>query len=399
MHLFLSLTGIILSAILLYFNARNNKSTIYLGIFFLLAGLYGTAHFFLFNSHSATVGAIVLTVSGFIPFLIGQSLYLYIRSTLNDNPSLQKRDAWHLLPLCLLPILLASYLFTPWSKKLEVAGKFQDYLNGANSLQALLQGNTLLIFTVFILAGIFYFGYVLWSAVMVLRFARQHKGRQISRFQQVTLRWIIAFIAIEILLVAGELVVMTKYFAFGDLGGYDTFSFLFNILGMGPIAILVMTFFSPGILYGLPRLPEEGEFSESVSFPEEASQSSEKSRSLYLAADYLQYIGQEADACMEQYRPFTNPGFSLAELSVLTHIPTHHLTYFFREGRNQSFTEYRTQWRVLHARNLIEEGMTSKMTLEAIGLLAGFTSRNTFHRAFKEMVGVTPGQLAEQLQK
>lgn len=36
MLLFLSILGIFLSLILLYFNARKNMSTIYLGIFFLL---------------------------------------------------------------------------------------------------------------------------------------------------------------------------------------------------------------------------------------------------------------------------------------------------------------------------------------------------------------------------
>jgi len=39
MQLILSILGIFLSAILLWFNARENKSTIYLGLFFILTSL------------------------------------------------------------------------------------------------------------------------------------------------------------------------------------------------------------------------------------------------------------------------------------------------------------------------------------------------------------------------
>jgi len=83
MQLYLSLSGIILSAILLYFNARNNKSTIYLGIFSLLAGLYSFSYYALLNSGSVTLAVVVL---------------------------LRKHDLWHLLPVLLFLIMTSPYL-------------------------------------------------------------------------------------------------------------------------------------------------------------------------------------------------------------------------------------------------------------------------------------------------
>lgn len=123
MQLLLSVSAILLSAILLYFNARDNKSTIYLGGFFLLAGLYTFILYALFNSGSVKLACIVLVNSGFLPFLIGPSLYFYIRSVLKDDPVLKKHDWWHLLPVFLFLVMAFPYLLTSWSHKIEVAGK------------------------------------------------------------------------------------------------------------------------------------------------------------------------------------------------------------------------------------------------------------------------------------
>ncbi|MCX6224522.1 MAG: helix-turn-helix domain-containing protein [Bacteroidia bacterium] len=109
-----------------------------------------------------------------------------------------------------------------------------------------------------------------------------------------------------------------------------------------------------------------------------------------LESDYLQSIGRGADAFMEKFQAYTNSGFNLAELSLLIHVPVHHLAYYFREEKKQSFTEYRNEWRVKHAKNLMKKGKNIEMTLEAIGLLSGFPNRDSFRAAFHRIEGVTP---------
>ncbi len=99
---------------------------------------------------------------------------------------------------------------------------------------------------------------------------------------------------------------------------------------------------------------------------------------------------------MENFQPYTNPGFNLAELSVLIHIPVHHLAYYFREDKKKSFLDYRNEWRVKHAKNLMKEGKNIEMTLEAIGLLSGFPNRDSFRTAFHRTEGVTPAVYISQ---
>jgi YesN/AraC family two-component response regulator len=86
----------------------------------------------------------------------------------------------------------------------------------------------------------------------------------------------------------------------------------------------------------------------------------------------------------------------MAQLSVYTQIPVHHLSFYFREEKKQHFNEYRNEWRVNHAKVLIKEGKANEITLEAIGLLSGFSTRNTFFKSFKKVEGISPGVFADQ---
>jgi AraC-like DNA-binding protein len=399
MHLFLSLSGIILSAILLYFNARNNKSTIYLGIFFLLVGLYSFSFYALLNSGSVTLAASVLVSSGILPYLIGPSLFFYIRSVLEDNPVLKKHDLWHLLPVLIFLILTSSFQLSSWTFKKEIAGKFISDISSQGHLNTAFLGSNLLVYIVFILPAILVLAYVIWSSGLLFTFLRHKREQQVFISRQSTIQWIKAFLGIEILLVSFHLLFMIMIFGFGELRGFATLNTLQLIMGIGPMAILLLTFFSPGILYGLPRVPARQVETKKPDPPTSKSISNGKANTKQLESNYLQSIGRDADDCMEKFKPYTNPGFSLAELSVLLHIPVHHLTYYFREEKKQSFTDYRSEWRIKHAKNLMEEGKNSEMTLEAIGLLSGFPNRDSFRAAFQRIEGVTPTAFISQKQE
>ena len=117
---------------------------------------------------------------------------------------------------------------------------------------------------------------------------------------------------------------------------------------------------------------------------------------LNLESDYLHSIGRKADFCMKEFHPYLKPNFNLFKLSVLIDIPVHHLAYYFREEKKQTFNDFRNEWRINHAKRLIREGKASELTMEAIGLLSGFTSRNTFLKAFKKAEGIAPAVFAAQ---
>jgi AraC-like DNA-binding protein len=165
---------------------------------------------------------------------------------------------------------------------------------------------------------------------------------------------------------------------------------LLAILGL--IGLLISPFFFPEILYGLPRLPNQ--YVNEVKGRKNRQGHSSKNNKMTLEGEYLIMIKQKADQYMIDYKPYLQKDFNLTALSVLIHIPVHHLAFYFREERKQSFINYRNQFRIEYAKDLIREGKAKELTLEAIGILSGFANRNAFITAFKREVGVSPHEFA-----
>jgi AraC-like DNA-binding protein len=113
--------------------------------------------------------------------------------------------------------------------------------------------------------------------------------------------------------------------------------------------------------------------------------------------EYLKTIEHQAIRCMREHKPYLDPDCNLFTFSKLIDVPAHHLAYYFREVKKQRFNDYRNEWRVNHAKALITEGKANEITLEAIGMLSGFSSRNAFINDFKKLEGVSPGVFANRL--
>ena len=115
-----------------------------------------------------------------------------------------------------------------------------------------------------------------------------------------------------------------------------------------------------------------------------------------LTAEKLDEMEAQLDLYLEANKPFLKTHFSLAQLSASLDIPVHHLNYYFRKRQQSNFLEQRMQWRIRHAKELIDAGKDKVITLEAIGLESGFQSRTTFFVNFKEIIGESPSAYADR---
>ena len=125
MLLFLSLTGILLSIILLYHNARKYPSTVYLALFFFAISTYSFIQYVMLYSKSEVLVSLFYLNIGFLTYLIGPALYFYTRSILTDNCGLKRNDFWHFLPSIVFFIFTLPQMFSSYSNKIEIAKK--DY--------------------------------------------------------------------------------------------------------------------------------------------------------------------------------------------------------------------------------------------------------------------------------
>jgi len=392
----LSLSGTLLSAILLYCFARKLTSSIYLGTFFLLVSLYALIQYVLLHSNSIFPAGVLLINTGFLTCLAGPLLYWYIRSTLTDNYKLGKGDLWHLLPVLLLLAGNLPYLLIPWPDKVQLATQIPETANYHDLFMAIPAFDIFPKAAVILSCPILIMAYTLWSiGVFFNYFIKKRQTAVLSR-QHFMIKYLPVFLGCVIILVFGHLLMLVQVVNMRVTTGFSILNLLTRSSGAMLFGLLVSPFLYTAILIGLPRLPESILTMKSRKENQEPILTEEQKYPLKHESFYLKLINEKVDECMQGYRPYLRQDFNLVQLSVMVNLPSHHLAYFFRVYKKQPFSEFRDYWRIRHAKKLVMAGNTSCTTLEIIGLLSGYSSFNKFIAAFKKVEGITPDAFAAQ---
>ncbi len=398
MLLYISILGILLSTILFAFTARHYRSSVYLACFFFLTSLFGLNIYVLYYSKSELLVSIVLVYSNFSIFLHGPMLYWYIRSTLTDNPRLKRSDAWHLLPAAIFFLSSLPYIFSPMDEKLRIASELVKNIN--NIIISKPPVLYPLIPAQFVVLGkaLHVFAYTFVSTWMLASYLKTGKKNHIISGQQVMTKWLMVLLGFLLILAVSDSILQIETTFTKDSRLFYSLNFLRISSTIGLVGFMISPLFFPSILYGLPRIPSSqdkpGDQKNLVSADQRNDQ---KAKPSILETEYLDQIGKIIESAFRDSEPYLKRDFNLARLSVLTDIPLHHLAYFFREQMGSPFHDYRNKWRIDHSKRLIREGKTKEVTLEAIGQMSGFSSRNTFFIAFKRVEGISPGEYTKGL--
>jgi hypothetical protein len=253
---FLSITGLLLSAILLYFKARKFRPTLFLGLFFFMISLYGLNQYALLHSNSVFLIAVIATNFTFIFYLIGPMLYWYIRSILTDNSSLRKSDLLHLLPMLIYLVAALPYILTPWSYKIEIATEIVKDIGFAGTFKFTLLSEIFSNTVVYLSRPVLVLGYTLWCLGLFIRYFWQRKNLRVLSGQFFMIKWVTVFLSFQLILIVSHLVSIFETFTKGS-DVFFTSNTLQFLSAMGMIGLLCSPFFFPGILYGLPRIPDK----------------------------------------------------------------------------------------------------------------------------------------------
>jgi len=93
-------------------------------------------------------------------------------------------------------------------------------------------------------------------------------------------------------------------------------------------------------------------------------------------------------------RPFLRNGYSIRDLSIELGIPIHQLSQFINQKYGKNFNEWINEFRVDHFRDhLSMDPNVHHYTVEALGQMSGFQSRNAFITAMKRRTGSTPSEM------
>jgi len=391
MLLFLSLLCIFLSVILLVFNSRSNSSTIYLGFFFLLVSLYSFNQYVLVYSKSVFLISIITTNFTCLFYLIGPMLYWYIRSVLTDDSRLNKKDLWHLLPMIVYLGAALPYIFTSYFYKVEIAKEIVKNVAFVQEYKFTILSEVFSVHAMYLSRPLLVLMYTIWSIGLFINHIRSEGKLLVFSRQHFMIKWLSVLFGFQSILIFSYFLSMLN-----PVPVFITLNVLQILSEVGFIGLLISPFFFPAILYGLPKLPEPVTTSKQPEGETDPKPKDIKKHTPDFESDYLLSIHQKADSCMYEMQPYLLPDCNLASFSKLIRIPVHHLAYFFRKEKKQSFNDYRNVWRINHAKNLIKAGNAKKVTLEGIGSLSGFSSKNAFFSAFKKAEGISPGTFAGQ---
>jgi AraC-like DNA-binding protein len=395
--------------ILLVFNAKRYTSSRYLGGFFFLVSLYALTLYVFVDSHSVLSLTIFYVHPGFLFYLIGPSLFWYIRSVLTDKFHFRRSDLLHLLPAFIYLISVIPYLLLSWDEKTANAALLASDVGNLKYIRASLLYSVLHPGLVYISRPLLVIGYAIWSSVIFIRWLKNRKNRTVLSQQQYMIPWLTVLLGFVFILSISQLIAMTEAYISNNLKVFFTLRLLHLFSGVGLTGLLISPLFFPSILYGMPRIPAASPAATPpgpnpipirapnlVPGTDPLSRVPEDHPKPGFEANYMKQIGSKMDECMQHLQPYLQHDCNLAYMAKLTGIPAHHLAYYFREEQRQPFNEYRNLWRVQHAKKLIREGMTKELTLEAIGLLSGFSTRNTFYTAFRKIEGAPPSAFMDK---
>ncbi len=392
MLLSFSLLGIILSVILVSFNARKSYFSIFLGAFFFLVGLYALIEYAVFYSKSIWLVSIVFINVGFLTYLIGPVLFLYVRSLLTDSLRLKKSDLLHLLPMMIFFIGTLSYMLTPWAFKKEIAYRLIESRQFVKLFDSYFLFHAIPKPIIYLSRPVLVLAYTVGAVVLLSKNLNRKNSSTILSCQRFMIKWLTLLLGFIFILTICHTLHLAQSFIIKNTVLFYSLNLLQLLSGIGLAGLLISPFFFPAVLYGLPRYPVTAEPLHTVSVSTEALASSpvDENKSPAFESDYLNRIGQNAESCMETHKSYLQPDCNLNLLSKICNIPTHHLSYYFRYIKKQSFNDYRNQWRIEHAKKMIAIGKGSELSLEGIGKSSGFSSRSTFYNAFKKFEGISP---------
>ena len=400
MLLFLSLLGFFLSLILLYFNSKKNSSSIYLGVFFLLVSHYGFCQYVLLFSKS--VFLIELLLLGFaivFPplYLIGPVLYWYVRSVLTDNYRLKRKDIWHLAPMIIYLLAALPFTFVPLSEKISAAKEVVNDVGYIQYFKATFLSDIFSVPAIYLSRPVLILAYTIWAIVLWIRYTADKKLSSVFSSQHFMKVWISVLLGTLLILLISHILLIIRVFElnFSELALALGVLRILSVAGL--IGLLISPFFFPSIIYGLPQVPELTGTSHKIAKKTNGNSGDLTKTNTHLEADYLNSIGQKAESYMIENQPYLQPHFNINQLAVEINVPLHHLGYYLRQIKKQSFTEYRNTWRIEHAKKLMMEGKQNDLTLEAIASLSGFSNRNSFRATFQKIEGIPPSAFASSV--
>ncbi len=113
--------------------------------------------------------------------------------------------------------------------------------------------------------------------------------------------------------------------------------------------------------------------------------------------DDLDKLKEELELIMEKKKPYLNSKLLKSELAALMEINAPELSRLLNERIGMSFFEYINYHRIHEFIRLAKSPMIEQKTLLGIAQEAGFNSKSTFNKSFKQIMGCPPSEYLKKI--
>ncbi len=300
-------------------------------------------------------------------------LYLYVKYLLSAQYSFKKKDWLHFIPMLINVFLYTDFYFQSGDEKIQIVLANEGYFNVVSIIsdEALsLQG---IIYPIFILVMlrnyqiniVDYQSYINRRDLKLLR-----AGVVLS-----LISWVFGIIAFHLEAINISI-------------GFDLFIICYLLIVGIIYAISYIAMFSPEVF----KLNE----SQVISFRSESNKGKTPADTHEVSIDKEEKLSVELHnqllKYMEEEKPYLNPELSLQGLADQLCMSRHQLSALINQGRKMNFYEFVNSYRIDEFKLLIQQAEKKHLKMVTVAFEAGFNSKASFNRIFKQMTGQTPSE-------
>lgn len=313
-----------------------------------------------------------------VPFTISliPLLYLYVRTSINENPRFRKKDLFH---FSLPAILLIESIIVPGMYKIEEDMYHSPEINAVTFIYG---GISLVFILIYIL--------------IIFRMIKQHQAELPNLFSftssRITFNWIKIVILLFVFnwIITGLATAVNISFRNQVI---DPGVVFFINLGIFSFAISYFGFFQPSLFFS----PRGSELVPEVRQTQVNEQDKVKYRKSNLTEEKaMEYLGQ-ITSLLETERLFLQPDLSIQEVSDRLDAPKHYLTESLNTYMGKNFYTLINEYRIKEFKTLAADEKNQHLTLLGMAYDSGFNSKSAFNMVFKKQTGETPSQFLRTL--
>ncbi|MEJ6556933.1 MAG: helix-turn-helix domain-containing protein [Flavobacteriaceae bacterium] len=373
------------------FNAQKNPNTLFLSFLLGFLTLYGITHYVVTIMESVFWGALLYINLTPLYLMTGPLLYFYVRNTIADVYRFGAKDLLHFLPALIHFIGLIPYTFSAFSDKKAIMQELFVNRDEVLSLQ------TSLFFTPtenFIIRLTLLSIYTLISLWALYRFRAKGYVSSIlpENQKKTTFRWLLMLHFFILISVGSYIVFVLMLLTNPDAIDSHLNNNILNVSGLflGLLIFSLLAF--PDILYGFPKKKEELVIAGNDPLPKTTNQSkSPKENEAY----YIN-LKKELEDYFVSEEPFLSPDFKMADIVVALSTPQHHINYCLKHYMHQTLPQLKTAHRMAWVADALTDSKFNANTIDAIGFKAGYSSKSSFYKTFKDHFNVTPQEFKNQ---